>query len=107
MGARLRMVEENLNHFYSEYLGHFKCSEKETRLMEIAEEYHSRCDNYDSIVCSRTTKGEPIPRNAREFALINKNAKNTFLELQAQNPDLSSQEIMRAIRDFGYQKTRV
>ena len=101
MGAGSRMVKEKIN-FEQEYSCHFEPSEKDIRLMKIAENYHSRCDMYDAIVCSCLKDGEPCPRTNRELALINKNARNVCKELIEQNLDLSRKEIIKAIQSFGH-----
>lgn len=44
---------------------------RETKLLEIAEEYHAACDTYDKYHCSGIRDGEPIPVTPDEVRDIN------------------------------------
>jgi hypothetical protein len=87
--------------FLREYLGDFKPSKHSTRLFNIAQEYHRRCDEYDRFACwRRDICGKPIPIMPGEFVAINKHAISVYRELIGRNQDISPLEIVRAIRDY-------
>lgn len=58
-----------------------------TALSDLADEYYSRTEEYDRTVCTGpvrtflTGKDSILPANARELALINRNANATRNEL--------------------------
>ena len=59
--------------------GVFKSSPERKALIEIAEQYHKRCDDYDRMICGNK---EGIPVRGKHVMLIGKNAQMVLKEQQ-------------------------
>ena len=59
--------------------GVFKLSPERKALIEIAEQYHKRCDDYDRMICGNK---EGIPVTGKQVLLIEKNARMVLKEQQ-------------------------
>lgn len=78
---------------------YFTPTEKDSRLYELAKQYHAETEAYDQFVCtSRNERGIAIPVNSYELRLINRNALKIRERLLKDNPDIARTELNRAIR---------
>ena len=83
--------------------GDFTPTEKDSRLYELAKQYHEETEYYDQAVCSgRTERGIAIPIDAYEHGLINRNAMKMRKRLLDENPDIWRGELDRAISRYDY-----
>lgn len=73
-------------------------------LLDLAREYHERCEAYDRIVCTGPIgpEGGILPATAREFGLINANAAAVRADVirKGEREGRTSKDIVRAIREF-------
>lgn len=77
---------------------------KEQALHELAETYHTGCENYDRRVCSVThpTTGEAIPLTPDEMRLINRHAQALRVAMirEGERLGLTREQVIWAIRDY-------
>lgn len=73
--------EETQQMFYSTVLGEYFEDPMWKRCMELATEYHARCDLYDEMVCSDKGYDGAMPRNEKERRLMNLNALDVRKEI--------------------------
>jgi len=74
------------------------------QLFDLAEEYHSRTEEYDRTVCTGPIKhGGILPANGKEHALINRNAKAIMEEMvnRAEYIGFNRKEMQGMIRQVG------
>lgn len=85
---------------FSEYQQEFKPSEQDLRTHKLAQEYHSKCENYDRCVCTGPIiNGSIIPVGSHEIRLVNKNAIKVLQQIiaKAYNLGISKEDIIHAI----------
>lgn len=83
--------------FASHYQCEYRPSDSEKRLMAIAQQYASETEAYDRTVCTGPILHDGImPVTRREFALVNRNARQTMDRLCTEHPEFSCQQIRRA-----------
>ena len=73
------------------------------QLRKLAIQYHERTEQYDRTVCTGPIqRGAILPANAREHALINRNAKAVMAELwpQARNLGFTRDQWWKAIQSM-------
>lgn len=62
-------------------------------LADLAIEYHAKCDDYDSLVCTGKYKGDPFPASSHEHYLVSRNAVAVFRELQCRAEEMGFSRI--------------
>lgn len=75
-------------------------SEKDKLLFELATQYHAETEAFDRTVCTGPIRrGSILPSNARELALINKNARAVLAKKTAlaAAQGISATELWQAI----------
>ena len=76
-------------------------TEQERKLRELAETYHTGCENYDRRVCSGISPrtGDAIPRTYDEMRLINRHALDMRDEMIREGAchGFTKEQVMRAI----------
>ena len=76
----------------------FTPTESVRRLSVAAEQYVAETEAYDRTVCTGPIKhGSIIPATPREHSLVNRNAMRAMGYLCTQHPELTRQQILRAI----------
>lgn len=84
--------------FACHYQCEYRLSDSEKRLQAIAQQYASETEAYDRTVCTGPILHDGImPVTRREFALVNRNARQTMDRLCAEHPEFSHQQIRRAV----------
>ena len=73
-------------------------------LRELAEQYHTRCDAYDRIICTGISPrtGEAMPVTTYEFRSINDNALRVRDEIiwQGRSMGFTDEQVTRAIQNY-------
>lgn len=87
---------------YSEWL---QSDPHEQRLLELAIEYHRRCDAYDGTVCTGRYKGEIVPATAEERRASEHCAIQTRKELIARS-GITEQEFHKAMKLYSSRENR-
>jgi hypothetical protein len=83
--------------FASYYQCEYRLSDSEKRLLAIAQQYASETEAYDRTVCTGPILHDGImPVTRHQFALVNRNARQTMDRLCIENPEFSQQQIRRA-----------
>ena len=86
----------------SEYEGRFE--NVRPPLLDLAMEYHRRCEAYDRIVCTGPIgpEGCVLPATPREMGLINRNARLILRELTHRAAEIGGthQELLETIRRY-------
>jgi len=90
--------------FVREYLGTFEYVEQDQYLHKLAEEYHTRCEDYDRRVCTGPIGRDGIlPMTNQEMGAINRNALAVRKELQDRaylEHGILSKEVSNAISSY-------
>lgn len=88
--------------FNNLYVGNFDLSERELRIIALAEKYHDICERYDELVCSGRSKYDhcAMPVDAFELRAVNSNSRKVFNNLCEQNPDIDPKELRKAIQNL-------
>ena len=70
------------------------------KLHVLAEEYETRCSEYDAAVCTaKSPSGEPMPANGKELGLICRNAR-AVRESIIERENVSPNDLDNAIRNL-------
>jgi hypothetical protein len=97
-------LSDGLSGFDQEYLGTFELTEQDKYLHSLAEEYHTRCEDYDRTVCTGQVGRDGIlPATNWEVRQINLNALAVLKEIQGRayrERGISPVEVSRAISDY-------
>ncbi|ANF87734.1 hypothetical protein A7J50_4379 [Pseudomonas antarctica] len=84
--------------FASLYQREFGLSESEHRLLALALQYIDETETYDRTVCTGPILHDGVmPATRHQFALANRNARQTMDRLCNANPEFSDQQIRRAV----------
>lgn len=83
--------------FASHYLPENRLSDSDQRLQDIAQQYVSETEAYDRTVCTGPILHDGVmPATRHQFALVNRNARQTMDRLCIEHPEFSQQQIRRA-----------
>lgn len=90
--------------FASLYQSDFRLSDSQQRLLNLAQRYVDETQAYDRTVCTGPVRHDGImPVTRHEFALVNRNARQTMERLCTEHPEFSAQQIRRAAARVGSQ----
>lgn len=92
---KLELTTEDQSLFTREFLGTFQTSP----LLKFVEEYETRCEAYDQIVCTGRRDGLAIAMTTQQAAMSSRNARNVLREI-AERESISVQELFDAIRKY-------
>jgi hypothetical protein len=84
--------------FANLYQCEVRLSDSEQRLLDLAQQYVTEVETYDRTVCTGPVLRDGImPATRHEFALVNRNARQTMDRLCAEHPEFTRKQILRAV----------
>lgn len=80
-----------------DYQQQWVVSDEDRRLIEIADEYHTRCDAFDNLNLTAAWRVESMPATAKEMMATSRNAMKVRRELM-ERYGLPYSEFLRALK---------
>lgn len=93
--------------FKLEYHHDWVISERVNLIVELAHEYHQRCDAFDRNICTGKNRyGEPMPVTSWQFKAVNRNALLVLRELKERIENnqygVTKDELIKAIQNYKF-----
>jgi hypothetical protein len=102
---QFKPTEDELSFFQSQYLCDPRPFVKDP-LHEFAEEYHTRCDAYDDIICTGRRNGESVAASDEQAKLSNRNAQSVIREI-CDRTGITSRDLRSAISRYRNNRRRI